>query len=279
MRTFLIAFIAMLSITFQSNAQVAGNDWISNVPTTKCFCCDNHIFNLPTVPPISGLTSIDCNASASYTTLSCPGATIFWTIAPAIPFTGQGTSTITIHPIYTAGSYTISVTIRCGDKIVKNSIVVTIKDDPKCSPNFLIALEEKPNGLYQVSANPSTTTGTPHYWVLQEVAGCPNGAVTAASPSWNLYISATGVLSTPNPAITGGATGYGYQYGGLGKGKCYRLTHYVKCCGQWKKQTKCFCLTAALKSRVSDAELGTTVTTQDVSFDELPAELKTHIKQ
>lgn len=278
MKNFLMAFIALIGITFQSNAQTTDNNWITNVPTTKCFCCDNKYFNLPNLPPITGPTSINCNVSASYSTIACPGATITWAISPAKPFTGQGTSTITLNPAHVPGTYTISVTIRCGDKIVKNQLVITIKEQPNCTPNFLIALQEMPNGLYQVSTTPSTTTGSAHYWQLQEVANCPNGAVTAASGSWNLYISATGALSTSNPAITGGATGYGYQYGGLGKGKCYRLTHYVLCCGQWKTQTKCFCLTSTLKARMSDAELGTNVTTKEVQVHELPVELKRQLK-
>jgi hypothetical protein len=279
MKNFLMAFIAVIGITFQLNAQITDNNWITNVPTTKCFCCDNKYFNLPNLPPITGPTSINCNATASYSTIACPGATITWAISPAKPFLGQGTSTITLNPAHTPGTYTISVTIRCGEKTVKNQLVITIKELPNCIPNFMITLEEKPNGLYQVSTTPTTTSGVIHFWLLHEVANCPNGAVTATSSNWNLYITATGSLSTSNAAITGGATGYGYQYGGLGKGKCYRLTHYVYCCGQWKSQTKCFCLTSTLRARMSDVELEPTVTTKDVQFNELPAELKQHVKE
>ena len=279
MKKILIAFIAIIAIVCQTNAQDIKGDWTTNAPTTKCFCCDNSIYNLPNVPPITGPTAIACGASATFTTTSCPGATIVWAITPAIPFTGQGTSSITINPVYASSSYTISVTIRCGNKIVKNQIVVKIQEQQNCSPNFLISLQEMPNGLYQVVTTPSTTAGTVHYWILQEVASCPSGAVTGTASGWNLFVSATGVPSTSNPAITTGPSGYGYQYAGLGKGKCYRLYHYVQCCGQWKVQTKCFCLMSTLRAKMSDAELGSSTTTKDLRYDELPAELKNRVKQ
>jgi hypothetical protein len=206
------------------------------------------------------------------TVTSTPISSTAWaTYTMTLPSAPTGTQTITLQPTNSHnvnnGAYVswIQITNICFEAL------------PECTPNFLVTLSELPTGNYQVSASPTSTAGFPHYWVLQEAASCPAGATTATSSNWNGFASATGAFSSTNPGITGGPTGYGYQYPGLGKGKCYRLIHYVYCCGKWKMQTKCFCLTSTARKQMSDSELNANVETKDVRYEELPAELRQRV--
>ncbi len=253
-------------------------EWTSNVQN-KCFCC-GEFYNLPVPPPIIGATVSDCNKSLIYSTTTCPGANITWSISPSLSFSGQGTNSISIAGPINPGSYTITLTIRCGNKTVTNQLQVIIREDKQCRPDFLVSVTELPNGNYQVNANPTPPLPAGvyyHAWILEQVTGCP-GTVTAASAGWNLYYWLTPTSS--NPAVTG-TPGGGYQYPGLGKGRCYKLTHWIYCCGSWKKQSKCFCLADAgpgAKMNLSESALNANTVTEEVQDSQVPAELKEKLK-
>jgi PKD-like domain len=256
-------FFSFLSV---SNAQ-----WDTNTQG-KCFCCEPY-YNFPTAPTITGPTMV-CGP-ATYSTSPCPGATYLWSISPALTtVSGANTPNFTINPPYASGNYTITVTIRCGQKTVTNQIQVTItKCD--CKPDFLISLQEQAGGTYQANAQPATGSGCQNYWLLQEY-NCQTNVGTGAFSY--VGVSGTGVVNWgPYGAapITVSASGYNVQFNNLTKGKCYRMWHYTLCCGEWKLQTKCFCLMSTLRTgRVTEAELNPTTETRAVQFNELPAELK-----
>lgn len=255
--------------------------WDSNVPQ-ECFCCNDKVYNLPKPPPINGPTVLKCTEKATFTTLKCEGATITWNVSPSVSFTGQGTSSITLIPPFSATSYSISVTIRCGNKVVENKISVQVESDQKCVPNFkvLSITANTANSGYEVIASPTSGSGYWHYWQLLQVSSCSGGTVTGSNGGWNSLINPTGAVSTSNPAITAGPTGYGYQYPGLGPGVCYTIVHYIYCCGQWKKHSSCFCTpTISAKKVYKTSELSIDEKTEDVLEKDLPKELKAKLKE
>jgi hypothetical protein len=276
MKKMLIALVAIFSFAF-ANAQPP--TWTTNT-TGKCFCCDPY-YNLPTPPPITGPTSVDCGGAGTYSTTACPGASIQWSISPAQPMSGATTSTMTVNP-FAAGNYTITVSIRCGNKVVTSQIQVVVKPQECCTAAFLVNLQELPGGLYQITATPTCTSQNMHFWLLEEVTGCPGTSVAGGLYTW-LFIPKSGTPTSKSPATSNISAfpvgGYGMQYTGLLKPKCYRLTHYFLCCGKWQVQSKCFCLTSTAKAKMSETELNPNTTTRAMEVQELPAQLKQIIKQ
>lgn len=261
MKKLLVTIITSFALTIGAFAQ-KGQEWITQVPQ-DCFCCNEKIYNLPAKPPISGPDVLSCDSVARFTTLSCPGAQVQWTVSPATNISGQNTSTLTLSPPYTASSYIITVTIKCGNKTVTNQRAVKVKTVANCNPKFTIVLTELANGLFRIDAKPQTTAGVQHYW---GVLGNGNGAACTAVPlsqiqtggTFGASVSATGVFA-PIGMGTGINPGtnnspYGYQYSGFGNSGCYKITHWVKCCDGWYKYTQCFCITqSANKAANSNA--------------------------
>jgi hypothetical protein len=250
--------------------------WDTNA-AGKCFCCGDY-YSLPTPPAITGPTILECGVNATYSTTSCYGATYQWTVSPTHAFTPPAGNTNTITLLSAVpGTYTITVSIRCGNKIVKNQIQVTVKEQKCCSAAFMVGLQELPGGLYQVTATPTCTSENMHYWQLYE-ANCPSGTYVSGGLNTWLFIPKAGSPTSKWPATSpisaNPVGGYGMQYTGLVKPKCYKLTHYFLCCGKWLVQTKCFCLMSSARAHVSDGELNANTVTREVKFDELPAELK-----
>jgi hypothetical protein len=260
--------IAGCFLVFNSLAQ---SPWSTQIPET-CFCCGTDIYKLPAVPPIKGPQSLRCDTLATFSTQDCKGAAYNWTVSPSVSFSGQGTNSIKINPPFTAAQYVITITITCGKKSVSNKITVKVEGATACKPDFTILLEEMSNGTYKVSTTTqSTGAGYTHYWLLYEIASCPNGV---ASFSRYSIISPTGVLSKSDPAITAPGV-YGFEFPGLTRGKCYKLIHYVLCCGEWKTQSKCFCLSSAVfKKKITEADLKPQQKTETIKENQLPRELK-----
>jgi hypothetical protein len=243
----------------------------TNVTDTSCFCC-NGFYALPK-PVITGPTVVKCGEKPVYTVKACPGATITWSVtAPNSIATGQGTNTIALNPV-SGAAYSVAVQIRCGNKVVETKISVQVIQIPNCSPKFEITVKQLPNGNFQVTANPlsgNVTAGVQHYWGL---VGNGNGSTCTAIPlnqiqtggTFGISISSTGIC-TPVGMGTGlnCAAGYGYQYNGLGNVGCYKLTHYINCCGEWLRQTQCFCVSFS-NGRVMQP----TITTSEV--EKVPA--------
>jgi hypothetical protein len=221
--------------------------WDTNVPK-DCFCCDK-AYNLPTKPQIAGLEKVDCGASAQYSTSNCPGATTTWSVSPSIPFTGQGTNSISFNSI-PAGSYTLSLTISCGKKRYTNTKTITALAPLNCSPSFLLSVVQMPNGLLNINATPTTTAGVEHYWGISYNGTFPNCAaitpillneITGGTTSAGGHVSTAGIFTqvVTGTGVTGGtAAPYGFFYGGFPNNSCFKVTHYVKCCGVWSRQTQ-----------------------------------------
>ena len=275
MKKLLFTIISSFALTMGAFAQ-KGQEWVTQVPQ-DCFCCNEKIYNLPAKPPISGTDYLSCDSAYNFTTMKCPGAQVLWTVSPAANISGQTTPTLTLSPVYTASSYTITVTIKCGNKTVTNQKVVKVKKVENCSPKFTIILTELPNGLFQIDAKPQTTAGVQHYW---GVLGNGNGATCTAIPlsqiqtggTFGASVSSTGVFAANgmgtgiNPGTNN--TPYGYQYSGLGSNGCYKITHWVKCCDGWYKYTQCFCI-AQSASKVANPNAG-----QEVSVPNSSAKIK-----
>lgn len=221
---------------------------LSNIP--KCFCCDS-AYQLPARPPIDGPRTFSCGTKATFSTTPCPGASFNWTISPSISgVTGLTTSSITIPATAPAGTYTITVTIRCGRNIVSNQFTFTITQVPNCTPAFTITVTQLTNGFLSINAVPAMLTpGQEHYWGIQYNGTYPNCNVPCAAIPftsfnstgvWGGWIDASGTLHPyMGSGITTGTTPYGINYSGFPNNSCFKITHYVKCCGQLVRQTQC----------------------------------------
>jgi len=269
MKTFLSTLICCLLVT-----TVMAQHPITNVNPNTCFCCSD-FYNLPQ-PAITGPVEFNCGTNPKFCISACPTATITWAVSPSVAFSGQGTTCIILNPPFSSSNYSISVSIRCGNNKVENKLAVHVIP-VKCDTIFYLGTQQLNGSAYQVTANPSPAlSGVVHFWELQQIAACPNG--TIGMTGWTLYYTATGSWSSTNPAITGNASG-GYVYGGLGVGHCYKLNHYILCCGQWKKISKCFCLTNASLKKATEKELGVSETFEQVSEQDLPIDLKSRLQQ
>lgn len=251
MKKILLA-LSICIASFTSFAQQQPNGGVSNVSESTCFCCDN-FYNLP-IPVITGPLNVNCGDRPTYCIPKCPKANISWNVSPTNAFTTNATGEcITLKAPLAIGSYTIAVTLSCEGKKVSSNIKVNVTGVQNCTPTFNTSLTLLPNGLWRLDANPtSTTSGAWHYWGL---IVNPTPATCTSIPLLNIAngltfgsrVSPTGVV-TPvgmGTTINGSTSGYGFQYSGIGSAAgCYKITHYVSCCGVWYRQTICFCITA-----------------------------------
>ena len=231
---------------------------------SPCATCD--LFN--SRPEIHGPTTIKCDSPARFFLTNCPDVTYTWTVTPSVPFTGQGTSSITLTPPFTASDYRINVVIKCGDKQTTAGYGVKVEKKDCCSPAFMASTEEVSATGYRVTGIPSVPTlGCRHYWLLTQISNCGSTGVTGMS-GWGLAFNAWGyAMPQPNPAITpAGPNNNGYTYGGLAKGQCYTLTHYVVCCGEWKYVPKCVCMANLAKI----AQTGGDEQIRTIEYKDLP---------
>lgn len=232
----------------RSQALAAGS-WTNNYPK-DCFCCDG-VYNLPEAPEISGPQSTSCEKPITFTIKPCKGTSIQWSVSPNATFSGQGTNSITINPPYTASSYVVSVTIRCGEKTVTSKRDFSVEKPKNCVPNFLVTVEQLANGQVKINAVPTATSGVEHYWGVVYNGTYPNCVTPCAAiplnsiqsgSTFGAYVDAAGIFSPLGMGtnITGGtAAPYGYSYSGFPNNSCFKITHYVKCCGEWYRQTQC----------------------------------------
>lgn len=255
--------IAILTI---SNAQV------TNVDLNKtCFCCGN-FYNL-VKPIITGNPKVNCGTSASFSIAPCPTATITWSVSPSVPFSGQGTTTITFPPTTPVGNHSIHVTLSCNGKTIEaNDIKFSVVGPQTCDPSFTFIYSLLPNGNINVTTTPAASTqvaGTEHWWGIQINGTYPNcnNPCTAIpfnqftnTGVWGGYINGAGVL-TPymGTGITKGPSGYGMSYDGVGKPNCIKITHYVKCCGVLYRQTQCASFSQATNAKAIKPEVKTEV--------------------
>ena len=183
--------------------------WITSIPT-GCFCCGSDIYQLPATPPITGPATLSCDAATVYSTNSCPGASYTWSVSPSVPFTGQGTNSISITGPYSpfVTSYTITVSIRCGTKTVTNNIVVK---PGNCTANPYFSQAGDAGSMTFTS----TQTGCTHWWYLVKDDD-QNGMYTAGE-------TFSGPITTPVA-----------NFSSLITDQFYTVYHYIYCqCGRY----------------------------------------------
>jgi hypothetical protein len=250
--------------------------WESNIPK-DCFCCNDKIYNLPSSAPINGPQSVSCGTRAVFTTLKCEGATLQWNVSPAIPgVTGDNTNTFTIPDNAPAGTYTISISIRCGIKVINNKVKLTITEVRNCTSDFNVTTTTHDDGSITISTIPSLqVAGQEHWWGIQYNGTFPNCNPCASIPFnqmtgssvWGGYINASGNL-TPymGTGLTTGSTPYGISYRGFSTNKCVRITHYVKCCGVLKRTTYCIMITSGVaKIAMPTVDSGNKIVDEEVN--------------
>lgn len=257
---FLVAVICITSTAFSqinksfSESSVSKQDlnarvnWINNYPD-KCFCCDG-VYNLQEKPQIIGPQTVDCESPITFTTGSCKGTSINWSVSPSTAFTGQGTSSITLNPPYIASSYTVNVSIRCGEKTVTNAVSFVVSKPQNCIPNFLVGVEQLANGFVKINAVPSAGAGVEHYWGVVYNGTYPNCNLPCTGiplvsiqngSTYGAHLTSAGAFSAlgMGTSITSGSSPYGFNYSGFPNNSCFKITHYVRCCGEWFRQTAC----------------------------------------
>lgn len=248
-----IVLAMLICIASVASFAQSPNGGISNVNDSTCFCCGD-FYKLPK-PVINGPQIVNCGDRPTYCIPKCPKASISWSVSPTIGFVASATGEcIRLNAPIAPGNYVITVTLTCANKKISNSLKVRVNGVTNCSPLFNTSLTLLPNGLWRIDANPTTTTsGVQHYWGL---LGNPTPATCTHIPLADIIegrtfggsVSPTGVF-TPLGMGTGknaSTSGYGFQYSGIANvAGCYKITHYVNCCGVWYRQTICFCITVA----------------------------------
>lgn len=133
--------------------------------------------------------------------------------------------------------------------------------DEKCNPKFTAApFTVNSQGNVIINVNPVITSGAQHYWGLLGASGIGDNtpiplSTILAGGTFGLGVSPTGV-ATPigmGTGITASTSGYGYSYQGVDVGKCFKITHYIKCCNKWYSQTITYC--TKLCSEVKESEI------------------------
>jgi len=220
----------------------------TNVTDKSCFCCDE-FYSLPK-PVITGNRQVNCGTQVVFTSTACQGANTIWTVSPTIPGTTQTATSFTVPATAPAGTYTINFQVSCNrERFVSSQLQFTIVSVPNCKPDFLVTVVQLPNGMLNISTNPlMQTPGQEHWWGIQYNGTYPNCNPQAPIPFTSMnasgcfggYINSSGVLS---PFMGSGITivnGYGITYSGFPNNSCFKITHYVKCCGQLVRQTAYF---------------------------------------
>ena len=126
----------------------------------------------------------NCGTKAVFTTIPCNGAAVSWTVSPSISgTTGDNTSTFTIPDNAPAGTYTITVEFRCGNKVLKNSIKFIITEVKNCTSDFNFIVTKNSDGSVNISTVPNMLiAGQEHWWGIQYNGAFPNCTACASIP-------------------------------------------------------------------------------------------------
>ncbi len=253
MKKSLLTIISSLVLLLSAFAQ-KGQEWVTQVPQ-DCFCCNDKIYNLPVKPPITGSNILSCDSATKFTTLNCPGATITWSVSPSVPFTGQGTSTITITGPYYYSSYTITVQIKCGNKVVTNQVIVK---PGGCQANPAFSMSS--NGSSATFS--SIITNCTHYWYLVK-----DNDGSCSYTSGDTYVG---------PITTATA-----NFSSLINSQQYTVYHFVYCkcgkyCSSWAWQVMCFKWLPAQQMKIANGAKGVEKLKElEIrDFKEIPQEFK-----
>lgn len=143
-----------------------------------------------------------------------------WEVSPKTKFEGANTDRIIIPcQQLKGGSYTVGLTVTCGDKSVTAKHRLTVCEKP--SPAFTMTAN---GNTLQLTAAP----GPDHYWFLVE----------DTNSDCVLSGTETATAAAPNPANTA-------SFNTLAPGKQYIVYHFANAmCGErtpcWSLQTSCF---------------------------------------
>lgn len=274
---FLLSFCLLILSSFAQNSQ-------SNVTDTTCFCCSG-FYNLP-VPKISGPTTVNCGDNPKYSIKACPGAVISWGISPSAIFSGNGTNTITLASPLPVPFYTVTVHIKCGNREAVSSITTKVNTVQNCTAAFNIVVKQLVNGSINIDAIPLSTAGAEHYWGIAYNGIYPN-CISPCTPisfndvynklTYGSHTTSTGLFSPwgLGSGITGGtATPWGINYSGFPNNCCFKITHYIKCCGIWVRQTQCVSIGTS-NARTSTGVAPSVIKSEieNVDMKEIPKEL------
>ena len=277
----------LFTLSFSLMGAFAQTGGQTNVTDTSCFCC-NGFYALPN-PVIMGPATVDCGQKPVYSIKACPGATITWSVtAPNTIASGQGTSSITLAPV-TGTGYSVAVQIRCGNKVVETKIPVKVNVIQNCTANFLATITMLPGGFLNINTVPDTKAGAEHWWGIVYNGTYPNctipcvsipfASVTTGACFGGVHETATGAFSQVGmgTGVTAGTSGYGVNYSGFPNNSCFKITHYINCCGTWYKQTQCVSMGSSAAKGVAGGSAVPYITkseVEEVSKKELPKELQ-----
>jgi hypothetical protein len=163
-------------------------------------------------------------------------------------FTTNTANSISLHPendyLQNNGDYVSRIQIDniCIEKCCEIP-------DEKCNPKFTAApFTVNSQGNVIINVNPAVTSGAQHYWGLLGASGIGDNtpiplSTIIAGGSFGLAINSSGSTATigMGTGINASTSGYGYSYQGVDVGKCFKITHYIKCCGKWYTQTNTYC--------------------------------------
>jgi hypothetical protein len=242
----------------------------------SCFCCYPN-YNLPK-PRIQGPTRFCCEERPTYSISKCEGASISWTTSPAGLIAGPTNGpTITLISPIPVSTFTITVTIKCGNNASVSSTITVIVDRPQsCDAAYVLATQEIDATHFQVTGIPSS----PHvpskcknddFFYLTKI-DCNTGNNIAYVAY--MYYPTSGTPISSDPAhVNAGTSGHGFQDNNLDKGTCYRLYHYVYCCGKWSYVSKTFTMNNSAKM-AGGAQFRTEENSGTVEPNALPREVQ-----
>jgi len=263
----------------------------TNVSDSTCFCCNGY-YNLP-APQISGPVQVNCADKPRYSISACPGATVNWSVSPSVPFTGNGTNAITLTPPLSASAYTITVTIGCGRGKVSSNLVIKVTTIQGCTPDFNLTLKQTSSGSVMIDAVPASTSGVEHWWGIVYNGTYPNCTIPCVSIPFSIIntrnvfggVHETAAIPTVfsqhgmGTQVTAGSSGYGISYS-FPNNSCFKVTHYINCCGVWYRQTACVSIgTTSAKGGQNETITPEIIKGEVEKVDpkELPRELRTSI--
>lgn len=233
---------------FDTKATLETKTNISNISSTSCFCCGSY-FNIPK-PVINVPVKINCTEPTTFTTTPCEGANVFWNLTPSIPNVTQTPTSFTIPANSPSGDYTLTLSAACNrENIIRTNYEFKIDvNDINCKPDFLVSVEQLPNGTVKISTNPlMQTLGQEHWWAINYDGTYPicNKVpipFDGISSNFGGYITASGELIPWSGTGIAIVNSYGITYSGFPVSSCIRVTHYVKCCGEIKGYSAFFSL-------------------------------------
>jgi hypothetical protein len=209
------------SIELHPETNNADVSWvqIDNICMEECCDCSH----IPQKPPITGPTCFclphPCNQTLTYSVPNfggLPCVSYTWNINPIVAFNGQGTNQISFNcSALAAGTYTITVTIKCSGLVFINTIQLVVCDKP--DPAF--TMSSSGNSVTLTSASLCN-----NYWLLVN-DNDNNCAYTNGEPYQFL---------ATNPAT----------FTGLVNNQQYVVYHFVmcKCCNNYNcRSSKIMC--------------------------------------